>query len=201
LQKLATGGWQRSHRTARGASWFLEARAVKHLRSSLPTTSSSRCSRRSAPCAQLTHPNLVQVFDFEEEGELYMAMELVEGTTGAKVARAAASRSEPVPTEVALYIALSVGRGLAHAHDACAEDGRPLGLVHRDVSPGNILISRTGAVKLADFGIARAAEFERRKDQGQLKGKLGSCRPSRSPGASSTRRAISSPPRSCSPSC
>jgi serine/threonine-protein kinase len=125
-------------------------------------------------CAQLTHPNLVQVFDFgEEEGELYMAMELVEGTTGAKVARAAASRGEPVPTEVALYIALSVGRGLAHAHEACDEEGRALGLVHRDVSPGNILISRAGAVKLADFGIARAAEFERRTDQGQLKGKLG----------------------------
>jgi serine/threonine-protein kinase len=125
-------------------------------------------------CAQLTHPNLVQVFDFgEEEGELYMAMELVDGTTGAKVARAAASRGEAVPTEVALHIALAVGRGLAHAHDACHEDGRPLGLVHRDVSPGNILISRAGAVKLADFGIARAAEFERRTDQGQLKGKLG----------------------------
>jgi serine/threonine-protein kinase len=125
-------------------------------------------------CAHLTHPNLVQVFDFgEEEGELYMAMELVEGTTGAKVARAAASRGEPVPTEVALYIALSVGRGLQHAHEACDDEGRPLGLVHRDVSPGNILISRAGAVKLADFGIARAAEFERRTDQGQLKGKLG----------------------------
>jgi serine/threonine-protein kinase len=125
-------------------------------------------------CAQLTHPNLVQVFDFgEESGELYMAMELVEGTTGAKVARAAATRGEPLPTEIALHIALSVGRGLAHAHDACGDDGTPLGLVHRDVSPGNILISRSGAVKLADFGIARAAEFERRTDQGQLKGKLG----------------------------
>jgi serine/threonine-protein kinase len=125
-------------------------------------------------CAQLTHPNLVQVFDFgEEAGELYMAMELVEGTTAAKVARAAAARGEPVPTEVALQIALSVGRGLAHAHEACDDEGRPLGLVHRDVSPGNILISGSGAVKLGDFGIARAAEFERRTDQGQLKGKLG----------------------------
>jgi serine/threonine-protein kinase len=125
-------------------------------------------------CAQLTHPNLVQVFDFgEEAGELYMAMELVEGTTAAKVARAAAARGEPVPTEVALQIALSVGRGLAHAHEASDDEGRPLGLIHRDVSPGNILISGSGAVKLGDFGIARAAEFERRTDQGQLKGKLG----------------------------
>jgi serine/threonine-protein kinase len=177
LQKLATGGMAEIYIARReGPHGFSKRIALKRILPQLAADPEfvAMFIDEARLCAQLTHPNLVQVFDFgEEEGELYMAMELVEGTTGAKVARAAASRGEPVPTEVALYIALSVGRGLAHAHEACDEEGRPLGLVHRDVSPGNILISRAGAVKLADFGIARAAEFERRTDQGQLKGKLG----------------------------
>src|SRR5262245_55049388 len=177
LQKLATGGMAEIYIARReGPHGFSKRIALKRILPQLAADSEfvAMFIDEARLCAQLTHPNLVQVFDFGEEGdELYMAMELVEGTTAAKVARAAAQRGEPVPPEVALHIALSVGRGLAHAHDACDEEGRPLGLVHRDVSPGNILISRAGAVKLADFGIARAAEFERRTDQGQLKGKLG----------------------------
>jgi serine/threonine-protein kinase len=122
----------------------------------------------------LQHPNIVSVFDFgEENGELYMAMEYVDGTTGARLIRAAAARSEDIPLDVSLHVALSVLRGLEYAHAALDEQGKPLCLVHRDVSPGNVLIDRSGAVKLTDFGIARAAEFERRTDVGQLKGKLG----------------------------
>jgi len=114
------------------------------------------------------------VFDFgEQDGELYMAMEYVDGTTGARLVRAAAGRGEDVPLDVSLHVALSVLRALEYAHSARDEDGRPLALVHRDVSPGNVLIDRSGAVKLTDFGIARAAEIERRTDAGQLKGKLG----------------------------
>jgi serine/threonine protein kinase len=177
LQKLATGGMAEIYIARReGPHGFSKRIALKRILPQLAADPEfvAMFIDEARLCAQLTHPNLVQVFDFgEEAGELYMAMELVEGTTAAKVARAAASRGEPVPTEVALQIALSVGRGLAHAHEASDDQGRPLGLVHRDVSPGNILISGSGAVKLGDFGIARAAEFERRTDQGQLKGKLG----------------------------
>jgi eukaryotic-like serine/threonine-protein kinase len=177
LQKLATGGMAEIYVARReGPHGFSKRIALKRILPQLAADPEfvAMFIDEARLCAQLTHPNLVQVFDFgEEAGELYMAMELVEGTTAAKVARAAAARGEPVPTEVALQIALSVGRGLAHAHEASDDAGRPLGLVHRDVSPGNILISGSGAVKLGDFGIARAAEFERRTDQGQLKGKLG----------------------------
>ena len=177
LQKLATGGMAEIYVARReGPHGFSKRIALKRILPQLAADPEfvAMFIDEARLCAQLTHPNLVQVFDFgEEAGELYMAMELVEGTTAAKVARAAAARGEPVPTEVALQIALSVGRGLAHAHEAIDDEGRPLGLVHRDVSPGNILISGSGAVKLGDFGIARAAEFERRTDQGQLKGKLG----------------------------
>jgi serine/threonine-protein kinase len=125
-------------------------------------------------CARLSHPNIVQVFDFgEQDGELYMAMEYVDGTTGARIIRASATRGEEIPLDVCLHITLSILHALEYAHTARDDDGRPLSLVHRDVSPGNVLIDRSGAVKLTDFGIARAAEIERRTDQGQLKGKLG----------------------------
>jgi serine/threonine-protein kinase len=125
-------------------------------------------------CARLSHPNIVQVFDFgEDEGELYMAMEYVDGTTAARLIRAAAGQGLELPLEACLHVALSVLRGLEYAHTARDEAGKPLSLVHRDVSPGNVLIDRSGAVKLTDFGIARAAELERRTDAGQLKGKLG----------------------------
>jgi serine/threonine-protein kinase len=125
-------------------------------------------------CARLSHPNIVQVFDFgEQDGELYMAMEYVAGTTGARLIRSACSHGLEIPLDAALHVALSVLRGLEYAHDARDDAGRPLHLVHRDVSPGNVLIDRSGAVKLTDFGIARAGQIERRTDAGQLKGKLG----------------------------
>ena len=125
-------------------------------------------------CARLGHPNIVQVFDFgEEDGELYMAMEYVDGTTGARLVRAVALRGEDIPLDVCIHVTLSILHALEYAHGARDEEGRPLSLVHRDVSPGNVLIDRSGAVKLTDFGIARAAEIERRTDAGQLKGKLG----------------------------
>jgi serine/threonine-protein kinase len=125
-------------------------------------------------CARLGHPNIVQVFDFgEQDGELYMAMEYVDGTTGARLIRAAAARGEEIPLDVCLHITLSILHALDYAHGARDDDGKPLSLVHRDVSPGNVLIDGSGAVKLTDFGIARAAEIERRTDAGQLKGKLG----------------------------
>ncbi|MEO8800681.1 MAG: serine/threonine-protein kinase, partial [Polyangiaceae bacterium] len=135
-------------------------------------------------CARLSHPNVVQVFDFgEHEGELFMAMEYVDGTTGARLIRAAANANIEIPLEVTLHVVLSVLRGLEYAHAARDDKNQPLGLVHRDVSPGNLLIDRSGAVKLTDFGIARASEFERRTDQGQLKGKLGYMSPEQVVGA------------------
>ena len=124
--------------------------------------------------ARLCHPNVVQIFDFGDEGdELYMAMEYVEGTTVAKLMRAAAARRAPLGVEIAIQITLSVLRALDYVHNARDAHGAPLGLVHRDVSPGNLLISRGGEVKLTDFGIMRATELERRTNAGQVKGKLG----------------------------
>jgi serine/threonine-protein kinase len=177
VERIATGGMAEVYLARRaGPHGFQKIVAVKRI---LPQLASdhefvSMFVDEARVCARLSHPNIVQVFDFGEEGgELFMAMEYVDGTTGARLIRAAASRGEDIPLEVSLHVALSILRGLEYAHAARDDAGRPLRLVHRDVSPGNVLIDRSGAVKLTDFGIARAAEFERRTDAGQLKGKLG----------------------------
>ena len=128
-------------------------------------------ARISAP---LCHPNIVQVIDFgESQGELFMAMEYVEGVSLAKLLRYVSGRRERFPLGAALFIAHEVLSGLAFAHTACDENGNPLSIVHRDVSPGNVLIGRAGDVKLADFGIVRSAYVDRRTYPGELKGKVG----------------------------
>jgi serine/threonine-protein kinase len=177
LRQIATGGMAEVYLARRaGPHGFQKLVAVKRI---LPQYTRdpdfvAMFVDEARVCARLGHPNIVQVFDFgEQDGQLYMAMEFVDGTTGARLIRGAASRGEEVPLDVCLYITLSILRALDYAHGARDDSGRPLSLVHRDVSPGNVLIDRSGAVKLTDFGIARAAEIERRTDQGQLKGKLG----------------------------
>jgi serine/threonine-protein kinase len=176
-QRIATGGMAEVYLARRaGPHGFQKVVAVKRILPQLASDTDfvAMFVDEARVCARLAHPNIVQVFDFgEQDGELYMAMEYVDGTTAARLVRAAASRGEDVPLEAALYIALSVLRALDYAHNARDDENRPLALVHRDVSPGNVLIDRSGAVKLTDFGIARAAEIERRTDAGQLKGKLG----------------------------
>ncbi len=177
VERIATGGMAEVYLARRaGPHGFQKIVAVKRILPQLASDSEfvAMFVDEARVCARLSHPNIVQVFDFGEEvGELFMAMEYVDGTTGARLIRAAASRGEDIPLEVSLHVALSILRALEYAHSARDDAGRPLRLVHRDVSPGNVLIDRSGAVKLTDFGIARAAEFERRTDAGQLKGKLG----------------------------
>jgi serine/threonine protein kinase len=177
LRRIATGGMAEVYLARRGGPHgFQKIVAVKRI---LPQYARdpdfvAMFVDEARVCARLGHPNIVQVFDFgEQDGELYMAMEYVDGTTGARVIRAAATQGEELPLDVCLHTVLSILRALDYAHSARDDAGRPLKLVHRDVSPGNVLIDRSGAVKLTDFGIARAAEIERRTDAGQLKGKLG----------------------------
>jgi serine/threonine protein kinase len=122
----------------------------------------------------LQHPNLVRVFETGEHlGLPFMVMEYVDGVSCAKILRAVAARGERFPEGAALVICSEVLKGLIHAHAACDQEGKSLGIVHRDVSPGNILISRTGRVKLADFGIARSTQIDHHTDPGQVKGKFG----------------------------
>jgi serine/threonine-protein kinase len=108
--------------------------------------------------ARLSHANVVQVFDLGREGDrLYIAMEYVEGYDLHQLLRRLTQARVPLPAEFAIFIITEALRALDYAHRARDEDGNPLGVVHRDVSPSNVLISFEGEVKLCDFGIARAA--------------------------------------------
>jgi serine/threonine-protein kinase len=107
--------------------------------------------------AQLSHANIVQVFDLGREADrLFIAMEYVEGFDLNQLLRALSESKLGLPAEFALLIIREVLRGLDYAHRAKDKSGRALGLVHRDVSPSNVLISFEGEVKLCDFGIAKA---------------------------------------------
>ncbi|MBX3269511.1 MAG: serine/threonine protein kinase [Sandaracinaceae bacterium] len=124
--------------------------------------------------ARLEHPGIVQVFDFGEHGgALFMAMEMVEGTTVGRLLRTVAGRRETVPLGPALHVAHEAATALAYAHELCDEEGKPLSIVHRDVSPANLLLDRSGRVRLTDFGIARCRTTVSRTDDGHIRGKLG----------------------------
>ena len=108
-------------------------------------------------CSQLSHGNIVQVMDLgREEGLLYIAMEYVEGFDLRELLRRCSRGRISLPIEFSLAVVIETLRALDYAHRACDESGQPLAIVHRDVSPSNILLSFEGEVKLCDFGIARA---------------------------------------------
>jgi serine/threonine-protein kinase len=122
----------------------------------------------------LSHGNIVQVFDFGQvKGEYFLAMELVDGHPLSRVIKRARDRGlAQLPQPLAASIAVEMCKGLHYAHTRLDEQGRPLGLVHRDVSPDNVLVSYGGEVKIADFGIAKAEMAGRPiTDAGMVKGK------------------------------
>jgi serine/threonine protein kinase len=124
--------------------------------------------------ARLTHPNIVQIFDFgESDGSYFLAMEYIDGPTLRTLLEDAYRRQVALPPVVCARIIANACEGLAFAHDFRDPATRqPLGVVHRDISPDNILLSRQGAVKVADFGIAKASGQRHRTQTGIIKGKL-----------------------------
>ncbi|WP_395821676.1 protein kinase [Archangium minus] len=123
--------------------------------------------------AQLHHPNIVQVFELGRIHEsIFIAMEFVEGVDLRRVLAEEAKFSSAVPYAVASRICAQVAAGLEHAHNSKGVDGRPLGLIHRDVSPQNVMVAYNGSVKLVDFGIAKAEAFAERSKPGVIKGKF-----------------------------
>jgi len=137
--------------------------------------------------SRLQHPNVTAVLDFGEyQGEHFITMEFVHGRHLLELMRA--HRGRPLARDVALTIVSGVAAGLHHMHELRDHDGSPLGLVHRDVSPSNVLLSYEGAVKLTDFGIAKAVEHTSATRTGAFKGKVGYASPEQCRGEPIDRR-------------
>ena len=121
----------------------------------------------------LKHRNIVQIFDvgLGDDGKYFLVMEYVDGKDLGAVQRGLEARRRRIPSDLALHIAAEVCEALEHAHSARAPDGKPMSLVHRDVSPSNVLLSRAGELKLTDFGIAKRAEQES-TGHGAVRGKF-----------------------------
>jgi serine/threonine protein kinase len=122
----------------------------------------------------LRHPNIVRVYDARDIGGTFiMVMELVEGTSLKGLLDRAHARRAPMPAPAALLVARELARALSYAHEASGPDGRPLGIIHRDVSPHNLLLGKDGSVKLTDFGLADASVHQTQLGSGLMGGKLG----------------------------
>jgi serine/threonine-protein kinase len=139
--------------------------------------------------ARIQHPNVVSTLDVVVTGgELFLVMDYVHGESLARVLRVLQGRHEGVPVPVAAAIAAGALHGLHAAHEAKGEDGVPLALVHRDVSPQNILLGADGTVRVTDFGVAKAAGRIQSSSTGQLKGKFGYMSPEQVLGRTVDRR-------------
>lgn len=123
--------------------------------------------------SRVVHPNVVSVVDMvADSGRVWAVMPYFEGESLASLAERQAARARPVPTRVAVAITLDVLAGLAAAHAAIDERGQPLALVHRDVSPQNVLVGADGVARVLDFGVAKACGRIQETRDGQVKGKL-----------------------------
>ncbi|HTQ46453.1 MAG TPA: protein kinase [Polyangiaceae bacterium] len=123
--------------------------------------------------ARIQHPNVVPTLDVvSTDGELFLVMEYVQGETLARLNRVVRDAGSHMPSRIALTIIVQVLHGLHAAHEAKDERGAPLGIVHRDISPQNVLVGVDGVARVLDFGVAKAAVRLQTTREGQLKGKL-----------------------------
>ena len=181
LRRIASGGMAEVYLCRlSGEEGFRKRVALKvvHPRHADDARFRELFSREARLAASLSHPNLIQVFDFGREGDAhFLAMEYVEGWNLAQAAEQARQLRLPIPPGVWRHWVDGIGSGLAYLHEK--------GVVHRDVSPGNVLVARNGAVKITDFGISRAAG-EERENEGTLAGKTGYLAPERLRGEGAT---------------
>ncbi len=177
IDRLAVGGMAELFKaTLQGDHGFEKVVAIKKILPHLAVDRSfvEMFIDEARITAQLDHSHIVQVYELGTDADTpYIAMQFVDGLDVLALLRECARVQIRLPPDLCALIARDVLDALDYAHNAVAVDGRPLGIVHRDISPGNVLLSWRGDVKLTDFGIARAAERRHKTEAGTLKGKYG----------------------------
>ena len=192
MEKIATGGMAEVFKARmNGVDGFQKIVAIKKI---LPHMAASddfitMFADEAKLAAQLNHPNIIHIYDLGKvENSYYIAMEYVEGRDLRTILKSGAEHGLPLPPELALFIASKLAAALDYAHRRKDFDGKDLSLVHRDVSPQNVLISYEGDIKLCDFGIAKAASKSSQTQAGALKGKLQYMSPEQASGNPIDRR-------------
>ncbi|WP_224368679.1 serine/threonine protein kinase [Hyalangium versicolor] len=177
IRKLATGGMAEVYLAkAAGPMGFEKTLVLKRILPHLAEDPQfvEMFLAEAKLAAQLNHPNIVQIFDFgEADGDYFLAMEFIDGPNLRVLLKRANAAGLALPPALCARLVAAACEGLAFAHDfQDPTTGEPLGLIHRDISPDNILVSRQGAVKVVDFGIAKAAGQSHKTQSGVIKGKL-----------------------------
>ncbi len=177
---------------ARGPAGFRKILVLKVLKPELAEQEGfvSMFLDEARLAARLSHPNVVQTHEVgTADGRPYLAMEYLEGQTLHRILRRSQHCGAPLPLAYHLKVLVDVLAGLHHAHELLDEEGSPLGVVHRDVSPHNVLITYDGQVKVVDFGIAKALDSSSDTRTGVLKGKVSYMSPEQTRGEAVDRRA------------
>ncbi len=190
---IASGGLGTVHfATSSAAGGFRKVVAIKRLHEQFRTDRgfTTLFLEEARLSARIAHANVVQTLDAAYvDDEVLLVMEYVHGEALHRLLQASLRAGEPVPVAVAVAIVSGVLHGLEAAHDTADPEGRPLGIVHRDVSPQNIVVGVDGVARLLDFGIARAAGQSHVTREGQVKGKIGYMAPEQLQGEALTRQA------------
>jgi serine/threonine-protein kinase len=176
IEKLASGGMAEVFRAeSAGIEGFKKKVAIKRVLPHLGRKQKfiSMFLDEARLSAHLSHSNVVQVFDIGMGDDTYfIVMEFVDGADLKAIAETRRKHGREFPLEEAVYIATRTCDGLTYAHELTDQDGRPIGIVHRDMSPPNVLITKFGEVKIADFGLAKATTQLEKSEPGIIKGKF-----------------------------
>jgi serine/threonine protein kinase len=175
IERIAVGGIAEIFHARVGPKGHVQDVAIKRLLPQITANAEALgiVVKEAKLVCKLAHPNIVQVHEIGEvHGQYYIAMDLIDGMDAWQLWRTLANRQQRLPEVLALHIVSEVLKALDYAHRATDDGGRPLGVVHRDIAPSNILISASGQVKVSDFGIALAQQ-ETTVMSGALRGKLG----------------------------